>query len=55
MANCLIHSQTMMARIESDKGVDAEIALMDKLKAYKIGKVTLIINDFKKQCVFYTK
>ena len=44
MANSLIQSQAMLARIECDKGVDAGMALRDKLKAYAIGKVSPIIS-----------
>ena len=44
MANSLIQSQAMLARIECDKGVDAEMALRDKLMAYAIGKVSPIIS-----------
>ena len=40
MANSLIQSQTMLARIANNKGVDAEMALRYKLKAYATDKHT---------------
>ena len=40
MANSLIHSQHMLARIAHNKGVDAEMALRDKLNAYATDKHT---------------
>ena len=40
MANSLIQSQPMLDRIAKDKGVDAEIALRDRLKAYTTDKHT---------------
>ena len=40
MANSLIQSQAMVARIANNKGVDAEMALRDKLKAYATDKHT---------------
>lgn len=42
MANSLIQSQAMLARIVSNKGVDAEMSLRDKLKAYAMDKRTQI-------------
>ena len=33
-ANSFLQSQQMLKRISSNKGVDAEVALRDKLKAY---------------------
>ena len=40
MANSLIKSQAMLARIANNKGVNAEMALRDKLKAYATDKHT---------------
>ena len=40
MANSLIQSQAMLARIANKKGIDAETALRDKLKAYATDKHT---------------
>ena len=38
MANSLMQSQAMLARIATNKGVDAEMLLRDKLKAYALDK-----------------
>jgi len=38
MANSLLSSQAMLERISKNKGVDAEMSLRDKLKAYAIDK-----------------
>ena len=40
MANSLIQSQAMLARIAHNKGVDAEMARRDKLKVYVTDKHT---------------
>ena len=40
MANSLLQSQAMLDRLASKKGVDAEMALRDKLKAYASDKCT---------------
>ena len=42
MANSLLHSQAMLERIAKNKGVDAEMALRDRLKAYALDKQTSI-------------
>lgn len=42
MANSLMQSQAMLAMIASNKGVDAEISLRDKLKTYAMTKCTQI-------------
>ena len=38
MANSLLSSQAMLERVSKNKGVDAEMSLRDKLKAYAIDK-----------------
>ena len=38
MANSLLSSQAMLERISKNKGVDAEMALRDKLKAYAMNQ-----------------
>ena len=38
MANSLLSSQTMLERISKNKGMDAEMTLRDKLKAYAMDK-----------------
>ena len=42
MANSLIQSQAMLERVASNKGVDAKMALRDRLKAYATDKHTHI-------------
>lgn len=42
MANSLIQSQAMLERIATNKGVDAKMALRDRLKAYATDKHTQI-------------
>ena len=42
MANQFLTNQNMLERIATNKGVDAEMALGDKLKAYAIDTQTKI-------------
>ena len=42
MSNSFLHSQDVMQRIADNKGVDAQISLRDKLKAYA-GEVRAIL------------
>ena len=47
MANQFLINQDMLERIASNKGIDAEMALRDKLKAYAIDtRTTTLITLF---------
>lgn len=43
MSNSFFHSQAVMERIASNKGVDAQMSLRDKLKAYAVDQHSKIV------------